>query len=382
MKSNNPIIDDYVAPDWAKKVVWYQIFPERFWNGDPSNDPKVENIKGSWPHDHTSPWEVHPWASDWYKLQPYERKNGKDIWFNIQRRRYGGDLQGIIDKIQYLSDLGIGALYLNPVFESPSLHKYDAATYHHIDPNFGPDPDGDRELINSETPADPSTWVWTSADKLMLELIKELHTRGIRIIFDGVFNHVGINSWAFRDVLENQQKSKYKDWFVIKSWADPRKETSFDYDGWFGVRELPELREDENGIVAGPREYIFDITRRWMDPDGDGDTSDGIDGWRLDVAFCVKHPFWKAWRKLVKNMNPNAYLTAEIVDDIYVLAPYLEGNEFDAVMNYNFAFACAEYFVQRKHRIDTGRFDTLLKELRDAFNPEMAFVTRPCVSYS
>lgn len=364
----------YLAPAWAKRVVWYQIFPERFRNGDPSNDPTVGDIRGAWPHDHTAPWEVHPWTSDWYDLKPYEKRNGRDIWFNIQRRRYGGDLQGIIDKLDYLSDLGIGALYLNPVFAAPSHHKYDASTYHHIDPNFGPDPTGDRRLMASEVPHDPATWVWTTADRLMRELIKEVHARGMRIIFDGVFNHMGITSWAFQDVVKHQQESGFRDWFEITSWDDPAMGSSFDYNGWFGVRELPELKEDENGIVSGPRGYIFDITRRWMDPDGDGDPSDGIDGWRLDVAFCVKHPFWKAWREVVKGINPEAYLTAEIVDPIPAIKPYLRGDEFDAVMNYNFAFACAEYFIQREKRINTTEFDRLLRELREAFHPEMAFV--------
>lgn len=129
---------DYTMPTWAKKVVWYQIFPERFRNGDTKNNPKVEDIKGSWPHDHTSPWKLHPWGSDWYELQDYEKKNGKDVWFNIQRRRYGGDLQGILDKLDYLQELGVTALYLNPVFTAPSMHKYDGATYHHVDPTFGP----------------------------------------------------------------------------------------------------------------------------------------------------------------------------------------------------------------------------------------------------
>ncbi len=362
------------VPQWAKNVVWYQIFPERFRNGDSGNDPTVRDIKGSWPHDWTSPWQVHPWTSDWYKLQPYEQKNGKDIWFNIERRRYGGDIQGIIDKLDYLEELGIGALYLNPVFEAPSSHKYDGATYHHIDPNFGPDPDGDREMIKSEIPHEPSTWVWTEADKLMLKLIKSLHDRGMRIIFDGVFNHMGLNSWAFQDVRKNQQDSKYKDWFEIRSWDDSTKGTKFNYKGWFGFRELPELREDENGIVAGPKKYIFDITERWMDPNGDGNTNDGIDGWRLDVAFCVDHQFWKNWRKHVKAINSDAYLTAEVIDPIPVLQPYLQGDEFDAVMNYNFAFACAEYFINQKHKIKTSKFDLELKKLRQGFDPEIAYV--------
>lgn len=362
------------VPQWAKKVVWYQIFPERFRNGDVRNDPTIKDIEGAYPHDITSPWQIHPWTSDWYELQPYEKENGKDIWFNLQRRRYGGDLQGIIDKLDYLQELGVTALYLNPIFEAPSLHKYDGATYHHVDPNFGPDPYGDRELIRNETPDDPSTWVWTSADRLFLYLIKQVHQRNMYIIIDGVFNHMGLNSWAFRDVVKNQQNSKYRDWFTIKSWDDPEKGTAFNYEGWFGVKELPELREDENGIVEGPKKYIFDITKRWMDPNSDGNPEDGIDGWRLDVAFCVKHQFWKDWRKLVKSINPNAYLTAEVIDSIDVIKPYLQGDEFDAVMNYNFAFVCADFFIADKSRITTSKFDKMLKELREAFPGGVEYV--------
>jgi len=366
--------DKEFVPKWAKKAVWYQIFPERFRNGDPHNDPTLKTLEGSWPHDSISPWKIHPWTSDWYKMQPWEKENGKDIWFNIQRRRYGGDIQGIIDKLDYLEKLGINALYLNPVFESPSLHKYDGATYHHIDPNFGPDPEGDRKLIQNEIPDNPSTWIWTEADKLFLRLIDEVHKRNMRIIIDGVFNHMGIKSWAFQDVVKNQQNSKYKDWFSILSWNDPSKGSKFKYEGWFGVKELPELREDENGIVAGPKKYIFDITRRWMDPDNDGSPGDGIDGWRLDVAFCVKHPFWKDWRIQVKSINPDAYLAAEIIDAIDVVKPYLEGDEFDAVMNYNYLFACSEFFIDDKTGISVTRFDELLKDLRNSFHPSVAYV--------
>ncbi|HEY4754715.1 MAG TPA: alpha-amylase family glycosyl hydrolase [Ignavibacteriaceae bacterium] len=365
--------NDFV-PRWAKKVVWYQIFPGRFRNGDARNDPTIKDIEGAYPHDVTSPWQIHPWTSDWYELQSYEKQNGKDIWFNLQRRRYGGDLQGIIDKLDYIQDLGVTAIYLNPIFEAPSLHKYDGATYHHVDPSFDPDPNGDRELIINEIPEDPSTWVWTTADKLFLELVKQVHQRKMYIIIDGVFNHMGLNSWAFKDVVKNQQNSKYKDWFTIKSWDDLKTGKKFDYEGWFGVRELPELREDENGIVDAPKKYIFDITKRWMDPNNDGNPEDGIDGWRLDVAFCVKHPFWKDWRRHVKSINPEAYLTAEVIDSIPVIKPYLDGNEFDAVMNYDFAFACADYFVSDKTRIKTIKFDKILKELREAFPGGVEYV--------
>ena len=362
------------VPAWAKDAVWYQIFPERFRNGDASNDPTKDDLAGAFPDAPDLPWQISPWTSDWYARQEWER--GARIPFHhlIQRRRYGGDLQGILDKLDYLQDLGINALYLNPVFDAPSSHKYDGMSYHHIDPNFGPDPVGDRKLMAGENPADPSTWVWTAADQLALKLIKECHARGIRVIFDGVFNHMGNRSWPFLDVLRRQQESPYADWFMVKSWRDEEKGAKFDYEGWFGHKTLPEFREDEEGIVAGPRDYIFAATRRWMDPDGDGDPADGIDGWRLDVAFCVAHPFWKKWRRVVKGVNPEAYITAELIDPVPELKPYLQGDEFDAVMNYNFAFACSDYFADEKTRITTSEFDRRLRELREAFPPGVAEV--------
>ncbi len=366
--------DSQFVPQWAKGIIWYQIFPERFRNGDPSNDPTLASLEGAYPHDSTSPWQVHPWGSDWFALQPYEQQNGRDIWFNIQRRRYGGDLQGVIDSLDYLVDLGIEAIYLNPIFESPSHHKYDGATYHHIDPHFGPDPDGDRRLMASENPIDPSTWLWTSADRLALRLIEEAHRRGLRIIFDGVWNHMGLNSFAFRDVVARQQASPYKDWFKIDSWDDPAAGTTFSFTGWFGAQELPEMNQDGNGIVAGPSDYIYAATRRWMDPDGDGDPSDGIDGWRLDVAFCIKHPFWKAWRKHVRSINPEAYLVAEVVQTVDEEKAYLKGDEFDAVMNYNFLRAVYEFFIADELRVSATKFDKLLRELREAHPEQVAHV--------
>ncbi|MEW6279484.1 MAG: glycoside hydrolase family 13 protein [Candidatus Eremiobacterota bacterium] len=353
------------APHWASRVVWYQIFPERFRNGDPSNDPRLEDMRGSWPHDLSPPWQVHPWTSDWYELQPYEKASGKDIWFNLQRRRYGGDLQGILDRLDYLQELGVNALYLNPIFAAPSQHKYDAVLYHHVDPNFGPDPEGDRRLIASESLTDPSTWRWTTADRLALELVRECHRRGMRVIFDGVFNHIGMSSPFFRDVVERRQESPYRDWFTIKSW-DP-----LDYEGWFGVRELPEWREDERGLVAGPREYVFAVTRRWMAP---GDGWEGIDGWRLDVAFCVKHAFWKDWSRLVLSLNAEAYMTAEVIDTVEANRPFLQGDEFSAVMNYNFAFTASEFFVETRNPLTASQFDQRLRALREAYPLQVAYL--------
>ncbi len=362
-------------PEWSKKVVWYQVFPERFRNGDPSNDPTIAQVKGAYPHDGVSPWQVHPWGADWYELLPYEKKNGKDIWYNLQRRRYGGDLQGVLDKLDYLQDLGITAIYLNPVFESPSLHKYDAIRYEHIDPNFGPDPEGDRKLIAKESSADPSSWQWTSADKLALKLIKECHKRGIKVIFDGVFNHIGMRNPLFEDVVKNQEKSIYKDWFMVKSCDNAKTGEKFDYKCWFGYRELPEWNRTERfGLAEKPKNYIFNLTRRWMDPDGNGNVEDGIDGWRLDVAYCVPHSFWKQWCKHVKSINPDAYMTAEIMDTPQENEPYLRGDEFTAVMNYNFAFALTEFFVGKNGRkITSSEFDKELKNLREAFAPEFTY---------
>ncbi len=358
------------VPEWAKEAVWYQIFPERFRNGDPSNDPTLQDIMGSWPHDSVSPWQISPWTSDWYEKQPWEQDLPYDMGGIITRRRYGGDIQGMLDKLDYISGLGINAIYLNPVFWAPSLHKYDAIMYHHIDPHFGPDPEGDKAIIATENPLDPRTWQWTSADRLMLDFIRACHSKGIRVIFDGVFNHMGVRSFAFQDVLQHQQDSPYKDWFTIYAWDSDTSE--FQYQGWFGVSDLPEIREDDKGIVNGPKSYIYNCTSRWMMPDGV--VANGIDGWRLDVAFCVDHTFWKDWRMLVKAINPEAYLTAEVIDKIEVVRPYLLGDEFDAVMNYGFAVVASEFFINKQKAIRVSDFDRLLRELRDAYPADITYV--------
>jgi glycosidase len=321
---------------------------------------------------------THGWGSDWYKLQPYEQANGEpELWKHLLRRRYGGDLQGIIDQLDYLKALGITALYLNPIFQSPSLHKYDGESYHHVEPTFGPDPEGDRALIATEDPLKPETWVWTKADELALTLIEEVHKRGMRIIFDGVFNHLGYNSFAFKNVREKQAASPYKDWFTIKQWDDPTTpENEFDYEGWWGVKSLPELREVDGNIVAGPKEYIFNATSRWMNPKGKGPAY-GIDGWRLDVAFCVGHNFWKDWRQHVRSLNPEAYMTAEIVDIPEKVVPYMQGDEFDGEMNYNFAFTCTEFFFNPDSmRISASEFDKKLQTLRNLYPEGVASVSQ------
>lgn len=369
------------VPAWAKDAVWYQIFPERFRNGDKKNDPAVNDIRGSWPHEEPKEWHVSTWTGDWYKLQSWEKIDDKGFYYHAQQRRYGGDLQGVFEKLDYLEKLGINAIYFNPVFESPSLHKYDASMYHHIDNNFGPDPEGDQKIWKKENPANPKTWKWTSADRLFLKLLHEAHKRNIRVIIDGVFNHVGVTFWAFKDVVRNGEKSNYKDWFIIKKFDDPNTpENEFDYAGWYGVRELPEIHEDENGLVAGPRAHVSDVVKRWMDPNGDGNPSDGIDGWRLDVAEMVAIPFWQDFRKWVRSINPEAYIVGEVWwedwanEKMFNASKWLRGDVFDAVMNYRVAREAGYFFKADKNKITASEFMHRLDSLRGEYPSDVNYV--------
>jgi cyclomaltodextrinase / maltogenic alpha-amylase / neopullulanase len=363
-------------PVWARDAVWYQIFPERFRNGDPSNDPTLADIEGAWPHERQQQWHISPWTADWFKLQPWE-DDGRGFYYHAQLRRFGGDLQGIISRLDYLQDLGVTALYLNPIFESPSLHKYDATMYHHVDNNFGPDPAGDRAAWEKENPADPATWGWTSADKLFLSLVKEAHRRGMKVILDGVFNHVGTTFWAFKDVVKNQQASKYSRWFTITSWDDPSTpRNEFAYKGWMGVKDLPELRRDSSGMEPEVMKHVHAIVRRWMDPNGDGDHSDGIDGWRLDVAEMVPISFWREFRRWVRDINPESYITGEIWwqdwsnNVMFNAAPWLQGDAFDAVMNYRVAREACHFFKDRAKRLTPSAFDGALAAIRADYRPQ------------
>ncbi len=357
------------VPEWSKTAVWYQIFPERFANSDKDNDPVPHDMEGAWPFQIPKGWKVSPWTSDWYKLQPWEKANGHDFYWNAGVRRYGGDIQGIIDHLNYLQKLGITAIYLNPIFESPSLHKYDTRMYRHVDNNFGPDPKGDEKIWTTENPEDLKTWKWTSADKLFLKLIKEVHKRNMKIIIDGVFNHVGTSFWAFNDVVKNQQKSPYKNWFIIKSWDDPKtQQNEFDYRGWAGIKELPEINKNgKNDLADGFANYIHLIIKRWMEPDGN--SADGIDGWRLDVAEKINIKFWKEFRNWVKEINPEAYITGEIwwedwqKNKMFNAFPWLKGNSFDGVMNYRFARAVKKFVIDIKNQITSEVFSDSIQTL-------------------
>ncbi|AFH50411.1 Glycosidase [Ignavibacterium album JCM 16511] len=358
---NLSIYSQTSLPDWSKGIVWYQIFPERFYNGDTTNDPTADKVfvnHNSIPNN----WHITKWTSNWFERSEWEYELGGNFRDHLFERRYGGDIQGIINKLDYLNHLGIKAIYLNPVFEAVSLHKYDASCYHHIDFNFGPNPIGDKISYQNENPENPETWQWTESDKLFLKLIEEVHKRGMKIIIDGVFNHVGIQFWAFQDLVKNQFNSKYKDWFIVEKFDDPHtSEDEFDYKGWWNIKSLPEFNRTTDDLADGPKKYIFNSTRRWMDPNQDGDPSDGVDGWRLDVAREVPLGFWRQWSKLVKSINKDAILIGEL----WELSPDFisENGVFDALMNYNFAFAVNDFFVADKNKISVSAFVKRLEEI-------------------
>lgn len=346
---------EFKAPGWAEGVVWYQIFPERFRDGDAGNQPDRKRADGP------DGWQLSSWTGDWYKMDGWERVPANDFYHNVNKRRYGGDLQGVIDKLDYLKKLGIGAIYFNPVFDAPSLHKYDASCYHHIDRNFGPDPKGDVAQFKAENPGDPQTWRWTAADSLFLKLIREAHRRNIKVVIDGVFNHTGTEFWAFQDLVKNGERSSYKDWYKVSSFDNPATadKNEFDYEGWWGFKGLPVFREENENLIKPIREHIFAVTRRWMDPNGDGDPSDGIDGWRLDVAEEVGKQWWKEWHALVRKINPQAITVAEIWTE--KAKEFITADMFTSVMNYRFAYAAKDFLIE--DRIDTKEFVHRLKQI-------------------
>ena len=341
------------TPEWAKDAVWYQIFPERFRNGAPQSDPRPEDFGADIPG-----WRIRPWGMEWYARDTWEQPYEGNFWATVFNRRCGGDLVGLREQLPYLQNLGVTALYLNPVFQAASLHKYDATCYHHIDPTFGPDREGDlRALAAAQETEDPATWIWTAADRCFLDLVADIHARGMRIILDGVFNHSGTACFAFQDLRRNGRTSKYADWYQVTKWRD---DGTFDYASWDGTGSLPNFGRDENTLNPGIQKYLFDITRRWMDPSGQGRPQEGIDGWRLDVAFCVPHGFWREWHALVRSLNSEAYTTGEIVGPAQ---DWLKPDEFAAVMNYEWAYPTISFFTTNTAYIGAAelrqRIDTL-----------------------
>ncbi|MDP6849579.1 MAG: alpha-amylase family glycosyl hydrolase [Planctomycetota bacterium] len=337
------------TPAWTKDAIWYQIMPDRFRNGNADWNPSPVN---RW----TAPYEIP---------EAWEEKGDTSYWeYSVFQRQYGGDLAGLEEKLPYLADLGVNALYLNPVFEATSHHKYNATNYLHIDDRLGGGGYAEAEL--KEDLLDPTTWTWTESDRRFLRFLKKAKSMGFRVIIDGVLNHVGVAHPAFRDVQENGKDSRFADWFSIRSWEP------FEYEGWAGFGELPVFAKNEEYGLASEslRKHIFAMTARWMDPDGDGDPSDGIDGWRLDVPNEVPMAFWDEWCRLVHTINPDAYISGEIW---HRAEEWVKPGRFDAVMNYPFAQSVVAWIGHKERRPSTSELSNQLAELRLAYSAETTF---------
>ncbi|NJJ37587.1 alpha-glycosidase [Paenibacillus apii] len=265
-------IDLFKVPEWAKDAVFYQIMPERFANGDPSLSPET-----------AEPWGGTP-----------QRENF-----------FGGDIQGVMDHIDYLADLGVNAIYFTPLFVSPSNHKYDIIDYKKVDPHFG--------------------------DNAKLKALVDLcHEKGIRVMLDAVFNHCSKEFPPFQDVLKNGKQSKYADWFHINSYPLQVVDGIPSYDTFGFYENMPKFN------TANPevKSYLLDVAEYWI-------KEIKLDGWRLDVADEIDHHFWHDFRIVVKRANPEAFIVGEVWSDSL---PWLLGDQFDSVMNYPFSGTVLDFF--------------------------------------
>lgn len=353
------VIPGFKSPDWAKGAVMYQIYVDRFNKGDSSNDVLTDEY--SYIGEHVQ----H--VDDWYK---YPAAMGV-------REFYGGDLQGVMDKLDYLEDLGIEVIYFNPLFVSPSNHKYDIQDYDYIDPHIG--------VILPETEKDPATGEYLpllnpgdnnnknalrykarvtdkrnldASNALFAKLVEECHKRGIRVIIDGVFNHCGsFNKWLDRELIYEGQDGYEKGAYVDKdspyhSFFMFHNKEAFpyngSYDGWWGHDTLPKLAYEDSPKLM---QYILDIARKWISPPYN------VDGWRLDVAadlgFSIEfnHKFWQEFRKAVKGANPNAVIIAEHYGNP---RDWLSGGQWDTIMNYDAFMEPLTWFLtgMQKHSDD------------------------------
>ncbi|MFD0590043.1 glycoside hydrolase family 13 protein [Paenibacillus sp. GCM10027627] len=281
----NPV-DIFEPPAWVKDAVFYQIFPERFANGDPSLDPA----------------NVEPWGGE-----------------PTPQNFFGGDLQGVINHLDYLSKLGINAIYFTPIFEATTNHKYDTEDYLKVDPHFG-------------------------TNDTLKELIAQCRKRGIRVLLDAVFNHSGRTFPPFVDAQKNGQQSKYADWFHVREWPLAVVDGVPTYETFAFEPMMPKLNTENAEVKA----YLLEVARYWVE-------EIGIDGWRLDVANEVDHQFWREFRAIVKSVNPEAYILGEIWHDSMM---WLQGDQFDAVMNYPFTNAVLDFFSYGT--IDSAAFSSAI----------------------
>ena len=330
---NFRIMPGFSTPAWAKGAVMYQIFVDRFCNGDPSNDVEDgEYVYIGEPVCKVKDWNEFPAAMD-------------------IRRFHGGDLQGVLDKLDYLEELGVEVIYFNPLFVSPSNHKYDIQDYDYIDPHYGviiedggevlPEGEKDNTRATKYQKRTGDIRNLEASNRLFAKLVEEMHARGMRVILDGVFNHCGsFNKWMDRERIYEPQpeyekgayvsaQSPYRDFF---HFFDEREEAwpyNKNYDGWWGHDTLPKLNYEDSPTLE---EYILNIGKKWVSPPYNAD------GWRLDVAADLgysneyNHIFWENFRKAVKSANPQALILAEHYGDP---GEWLQGDEWDSVMNYD-----------------------------------------------
>lgn len=330
---NFVVVPGFSTPDWAKGAVMYQIFTDRFYNGDKSNDVET---------------------NEYYYIGDYSQRvtNWDKYPANMGVREfYGGDLQGVMDKLDYLQDLGVEVVYFNPLFVSPSNHKYDIQDYDYIDPHYGRIvDDGGEVLPNGVTDNSQATKYkkrttglknLEASNESFIKLVEELHRRGMKVILDGVFNHCGsFNKWMDRErIYEGEEDyepgayvsadSPYRSYFRFFKEGPENWPYNGNYDGWWGHDTLPKLNYEDSVKLEN---YILYIGRKWVSPPYN------VDGWRLDVAADLgrsneyNHEFWQKFRRAVKDANPNALILAEHYGDP---SDWLKGDEWDTVMNYD-----------------------------------------------
>ena len=351
------------VPAWAKGAVQYQIFTDRFRNGDPTNDVADNEYYYTIGHaKHVKDWDALPTDTD-------------------IRCFYGGDLQGIIDKLDYLQDLGVQVLYLNPIFVSPSSHKYDTQDYEHIDPHFGvitDDIDYSMQIWEKHNGYAPryirrvtSMENLEKSDDLFASLCQELHTRGMRIILDGVFNHCGsFNKWmdhegiylgkaGFQPGAFQSLHSPYRSYFHFYDSGSGRGPA---YEGWWGYTTLPKLNYESSPQLC---EEIYRIAEKWVS------APYCIDGWRLDVAADLghtpefNHSFWRTFRQRVKAVNPDCLIIAEHYGDP---STWLQGDQWDTVMNYDAFMEPVTWFLTGMEKHSDSTRDDLYQNGAAFFN--------------
>ena len=371
----------FKTPDWAKGAVIYQIYTDRFYNGDPSNDVLTNEYKYI--------GENVTRVDNWNKYPAYMGV----------REFYGGDLEGVLQKLDYLQDLGIDAIYFNPLFVSPSNHKYDIQDYDYIDPHFGKIVDDGGELLEGERTENKDATKYIkrvtgyanleASNRFFAEFVKEAHKRGIKVIIDGVFNHCGsFNKWMDRERIYEQQEGYEKGAYVDKNSPYHDFFRFFDenkwpyngtYDGWWGHDTLPKLNYEGSREL---RDYVLRIARKWVSPPYN------VDGWRLDVAADLghspefNHQFWKDFRRAVKEANPNAVIIAEHYGDP---SGWLMGDEWDTIMNYDAFMEPVTWFLtgMQKHSDDFRRdllgnadaFEGMMREAIYRFMAPTLFTT-------